>query len=177
MENSWRILPMQGRHTAHQRRKFPHNSSLGTCSANADWRCTSLQGRLDVEAQCRGFLELSKEAVAHLVSSIFSDTAFIELFHRAFCSEEWQQGATTASILATVGDYLEEFEHLIEAFWFKRCAPDRHVSGCSLLPRQGSRCDLRQPRAYPSLPMQLWQEIDTGQQCRLAVSCWEAAIV
>ena len=83
----------------------------------------TLQGRLDVEAQCRGFLELSKEAVAHLVSSIFSDGAFIELFHRAFCSEEWQLGVTTASVLATLGDYLEEFEHLLEAFWFKRCAP------------------------------------------------------
>ena len=87
------------------------------------WAC--VQGRLDVETQCRGFLELSKEAVAHLVASIFSDTAFVELFHRAFCSEDWQQGATTASILATVGDYLEDFEHLLEAFWFKRCALHR----------------------------------------------------
>lgn len=76
-----------------------------------------------MEAQCRGFLELSKEAVAHLVTSIFSDGAFIELFHRAFCSEEWQLGVTTASVLATLGDYLEEFEQLLEAFWFKRCAP------------------------------------------------------
>ena len=82
----------------------------------------ALQGRLDVEAQCRGFLELSKEAVSHLVSSIFSDAAFLELFHKLFCSEDWQQGTTTDSILATVGDYLEEFEHLIEAFWFKRYA-------------------------------------------------------
>ncbi|CAK0787040.1 hypothetical protein CVIRNUC_010256 [Coccomyxa viridis] len=80
------------------------------------------KGRLDVEAQCRGFLELSKEAVSHLVSSIFSDAAFLELFHKLFCSEDWQQGTTTDSILATVGDYLEEFEHLIEAFWFKRLA-------------------------------------------------------
>ena len=83
--------------------------------------CT-VQGRLDVEAQCRGFLELSKEAVSHLVSSIFSDAAFLELFHKLFCSKDWQQGTSTDSILATVGDYLEEFEHLIEAFWFKRYA-------------------------------------------------------
>jgi exocyst complex component 3 len=86
----------------------------------------AVQGRLDVDTQCRGFLELAKEAVSHLAASIFSDAAFIELFHKAFASEEWQQGVTTASILATVGDYLEDFEHLIEAFWFKRC-------GCSYL--------------------------------------------
>ena len=97
----------------------------------------SVQGRLDVEAQCRGFLELSKEAVAHLVSSIFSDAAFIELFHRAFCSEDWQQGATTASVLATVGDYLEDFEHLIEAFRFKRCAlhPSQEMLPCGTVRR------------------------------------------
>ena len=96
-------------------------ASVCPCILGEGTVCT-VQGRLDVEAQCRGFLELSKEAVSHLVSSIFSDAAFLEVFHKLFCSEDWQQGTTTDSILATVGDYLEEFEHLIEAFWFKRYA-------------------------------------------------------
>ena len=91
-------------------------------SMHADCKACAVQGRLDVEGQCRGFLELSKEAVSHLVSSIFADEAFIGLFHKLFCSKEWEGGATTESILATVGDYLEDFEHLIEAFWSKRCA-------------------------------------------------------
>ena len=34
---------------------------------DADWRSTNLQGRLDVETQCRGFLELSKETLSMLV--------------------------------------------------------------------------------------------------------------
>jgi len=90
-------------------------------SMYADCNACPAQGRLDVEGQCRGFLELSKEAVSHLVSSIFADEAFIGLFHKLFCSKEWEAGVTTESILATVGDYLDEFEHLIEAFWSKRC--------------------------------------------------------
>lgn len=81
----------------------------------------SLQGRLDIENQCRGFLELAKEAVGHLVASIFSDAAFAELFHKLYCSEEWQNGETTLSILATLGDYFEDYETLIEHSWFKRC--------------------------------------------------------
>jgi len=83
--------------------------------------CIPLQGRLDIENQCRGFLELAKEAVGHLVASVFSDAAFAELFHKLYCSEEWQSGETTHSILATLGDYFEDYETLIEPSWFKRC--------------------------------------------------------
>ncbi|BDA50552.1 Exocyst complex component 3 [Coccomyxa sp. Obi] len=80
------------------------------------------KGRLDIEHQCRGFLELAKEAVGHLVNAIFADTAFAELFHKLYCSEEWQSGVTTQSILATLGDYFEDYETLIEPSWFKRLA-------------------------------------------------------
>ena len=84
-------------------------------------RAVDMQGRLDIENQCRGFLELAKEAVGHLVSAIFADTAFAELFHKLYCSEEWQSGVTTQSILATLGDYFDDYETLIEPSWFKRC--------------------------------------------------------
>jgi hypothetical protein len=81
------------------------------------------QGRLDIDTQCRGFLELAKEAVGHLVNAIYADAAFADLFHKLYCSEEWQGGVTTASILATLGDYFEDYETLLEPSWFKRCAP------------------------------------------------------
>jgi exocyst complex component 3 len=72
--------------------------------------------------QCRGFLELAKEAVGDLVNSIFADQAFMELFHKLYCSDEWLSGSTTASIIATLGDYFDDYEKLIELSWFKRSA-------------------------------------------------------
>lgn len=56
-----------------------------------------------------------------MVIAIFADAAFAELFHKLYCSEEWQGGVTSASILATLGDYFEDYETLIEPSWFKRC--------------------------------------------------------
>ena len=95
------------------------------------------QGKLDIEAQCRGFLVLAKSAVAHLVGTIFGDSALAELFQKLYCSEDWQQGITTGSILATLGDYFDDFKQLLEPTFFKRCAnlacaarglPSCHVS-------------------------------------------------
>ena len=44
-----------------------------------------LQGQLDIEDACRGFLDLAKAACAGVCGSIFSDPAFAELFHRMYC--------------------------------------------------------------------------------------------
>lgn len=79
-----------------------------------------LQGSLDIEQQCRGFLDLSKTATAQLVTSIFADAAFAELFTKLCGTEEWRKGEITGSILATISDYLNDYERLIEASFFKR---------------------------------------------------------
>ena len=87
------------------------------------WLCQRapvLQGKLDIETQCRGFLVLAKSAVAHLVGTIFGDSALAELFQKLYCSEEWQQGTATGSILATLGDYFDDFRTLLEPTFFKR---------------------------------------------------------
>ena len=79
-----------------------------------------VQGLLDIEEQCRGFLDLAKAATGLLVKSLFSDTAFLDLFNKLCCSEDWKQGAVTASILATLGDYLEDFMRMLEEAFFRR---------------------------------------------------------
>ena len=89
-------------------------SALPSCS------CGHLQGSLDIEQQCRGFLELSKAATVQLVASIFGDAAFAELFTKMCGTEEWRKGEVTGSILATISDYLNDFERLIEGSFFKR---------------------------------------------------------
>jgi hypothetical protein len=33
-----------------------------------------------------------------------------------------RQGHATSSVLATLGDYFDDFSRLIEQSWFKRCA-------------------------------------------------------
>eukprot|EP00884_Botryococcus_braunii_P015581 jgi/Botrbrau1/2706/Bobra.0203s0048.1 len=80
------------------------------------------KGSLDIEVQCRGFLELCKAAVACLNESIFSDTAFTDLFQKLYCTEEWKSGDVTESILATLGDYFNDFVSLMDPFYFKRAA-------------------------------------------------------
>ena len=36
-------------------------------------------------------------------------------------SEEWQSGDLTGTVLATLEDYLEEYEHYVLPAFFKRC--------------------------------------------------------
>ena len=79
-----------------------------------------LQGLLNIEEQCRGFLAVAKAATVLLVNSIFADTAFLELFSKLCCTDEWKQGAVTASILATLEDYLADFQHMLDESFFKR---------------------------------------------------------
>jgi hypothetical protein len=62
-----------------------------SCTSCEGIAASPLQGRLDIDAQCRGFLELAKEATGHLVATIFGDAAFAELFHKLYCSEDWLQ--------------------------------------------------------------------------------------
>lgn len=79
-----------------------------------------MQGLLDIEEQCRGFLDLAKTATALLVKCIFSDTAFVDLFSKVCCNDDWKQGTTTASILATISDYLGDFQRMLDEAFFKR---------------------------------------------------------
>ena len=50
---------------------------------------------------------------------------------RVICthSEEWQRGDLTGTVLATLEDYLEEYEHYVLPAFFKRCGAQ--VASCS----------------------------------------------
>ena len=80
-----------------------------------------LQGRLDIETQCRGFLDLAKVATVKLVELVFKEAAFLELFHKLYHGSEWQDGSATASILATLKDYFQDYSVFIDASYFKKC--------------------------------------------------------
>ncbi|KAK9812960.1 hypothetical protein WJX72_006516 [[Myrmecia] bisecta] len=99
-----------------------YNESMEFAERMEDTLAEPCKGKLDIELQCRGFLELAKAAVAQLVGSIFSDTDFAELFHKLYGTDEWKAGVITGSILATLGDYFGDYETLIEASFFKRLA-------------------------------------------------------
>lgn len=81
-----------------------------------------LKGQLDIEAACRGFLELAKEAVHHCVSLVYADPGFVELFGRLYCSEEWRCGVTTSSITATLEDFLQDYSRMLEQGFYRRVA-------------------------------------------------------
>lgn len=76
-----------------------------------------------MEEACRGFLELAKTACGGICASIFSDGAFAELFYRMYAgSEDWVGGRLTGTIVATLEDYLDEYQQYILPSFFKRCA-------------------------------------------------------
>ncbi len=80
-----------------------------------------LQGRLDIESQCRGFLDIAKLATEKLVDAVFKEQAFLDLFHKLYHTPEWEEGSTTSSILATLNDYFHDYERYIDPSNYKRC--------------------------------------------------------
>ena len=79
------------------------------------------QGRLDIDGACRGFTDLAKLVTLALVDSMFALTDFAALFFKLYGSPEWSGGEVTASILATLGDYFEDYKQGLEPSWFRRC--------------------------------------------------------
>lgn len=79
-------------------------------------------GQLDVEEACRGFLDVAKEAAAALVASVFADPAFADLLTRLCCTDEWRAGGVTASVLATLEDFLQDFQRWVEPGFCRRWA-------------------------------------------------------
>ncbi|KAI3425101.1 hypothetical protein D9Q98_008479 [Chlorella vulgaris] len=82
----------------------------------------NFKGSLDVEAACRGFLDLAKEGAAACVAVVFSDPAFADLFTRLYWTEEWRSGDVTSSVLATLEDFLQDFERMVLPTFYRRLA-------------------------------------------------------
>jgi len=76
----------------------------------------------DINAACRGFLSLAHEGVIALVAVVFSDPGFQDLFPKLHCTEEWRSGVVMGSLLATLQDFLQDFERMLEPAWYKRLA-------------------------------------------------------
>lgn len=94
------------------------------CRKLRSWQVISspslLQGRLDIETQCRGFLDLAKLATTKLANLIFQESALLDVFHLLYHTEEWTSGNATATILATLNDYFHDYERFIDSSNFKR---------------------------------------------------------
>lgn len=73
-----------------------------------------------MEGACRGFLDLAKEGVAACVAVVFSDPAFAELFTRLYCSEDGRSGSIMGSVLATLEDFLQDFERMVQPPFYRR---------------------------------------------------------
>ncbi len=66
------------------------------------------------EGAARGFRRLAREAAAAAVGVVFSDPGFGELFARVGCSDEWRAGVATGSVLATLDDFMGDFQRWLE---------------------------------------------------------------
>lgn len=78
------------------------------------------QNRLDAENVYRGFLEVVKFAMKKLIEEVFGDGGMVGLLKKLYQSTEWQNGQITASLIATLQDFLEEFESVLDASVYKR---------------------------------------------------------
>ncbi|KAI7841448.1 hypothetical protein COHA_004843 [Chlorella ohadii] len=99
-----------------------YDESLEFADALEERFAEHVKGSLDVEEACRGFLDLAKEGAAACVAVVFSDPAFADLFQRLYSSDDWRSGGLTASVLATLEDFLQDFERMVEPSFYRRLA-------------------------------------------------------
>lgn len=53
---------------------------------------------------------------------VFADPGFAELFTKLFVAPEWRSGALMGSVVATFQDFLQDFERMLEADFYRRLA-------------------------------------------------------
>jgi len=78
---------------------------------------------LDVEAACRGFLDVAAAATRALAArTLAGDAALGGLFAKAACSADWRAGRVTPAVAATLVDYHGDYAALVEPAFAKRLA-------------------------------------------------------
>lgn len=78
-----------------------------------------LSGKLEAEDVYRAFLDVANTAMKKLVDSVFADPGMVGLLKKLY-QAEWQTGQITSSLVATLQDYLEEFNVVLDASIYKR---------------------------------------------------------
>ena len=114
-------------------------------------------GCLDIEDACRGFLDLAREAAAACVAVVFSDPAFADLFTRLYCTDDWRGGGVTGSVLATLEDFLLDFERMVQPAFYRRSVAGGLAWKCPLASclavasmSAHTASQLPQPHSHPS---------------------------
>ena len=124
-------------------------------------------GDLDIDVACRGFVELAKEATAACVATVFADPAFADLFSRVAAGEEWRSGVLVGSIVATLEDFIQDFQRMVDPNFFRRYAlPDCLVTRRGVWMGLTSRWPLG-----AVLPMPCWKSALRTTWRRSSVTC------
>ncbi|KAL9449426.1 hypothetical protein AB3S75_011370 [Citrus x aurantiifolia] len=75
--------------------------------------------QVNFEDACKGFLEVTKEAVLHTLNVIFEDPGVEQLLVKLY-QKEWSDGQVTEYLTATFGDYFMDVKMFIEERSFRR---------------------------------------------------------
>ncbi|XP_042517884.1 exocyst complex component SEC6 [Macadamia integrifolia] len=75
--------------------------------------------QVNFEDNCKGFLEVAKEAVHQTVSVILEDPGVQELLAKLY-QKDWSEGLVTEYLVATFGDYFTDVKMYIEERSFRR---------------------------------------------------------
>ena len=94
---------------------WPGCASTHSCLQNSSQQiykhASHVQGQAD--PQCRGFLDLAKQAMACLVGSFFAEPSVAGLCLQLHAGPTWLSGQVTRNMVATLSDFLNDYGPVI----------------------------------------------------------------
>jgi exocyst complex component 3 len=74
----------------------------------------------DLQNACSSFLDIGDVALSSCVETVFGDPGFADLFGRVGYSDGWLSGTVTGSVLATLDDFMHDFETWLQPQLYRR---------------------------------------------------------
>ena len=98
------------------------SSSSNNTAASTTTLTSPFEKESHFKETCAAFLEVGNAALASCVDDVYSDPGFAELFGRVGCTDAWLSGTVTGSVLATLDDFMSDFQTWLKPEMYRRLA-------------------------------------------------------
>lgn len=78
------------------------------------------EAEADLKDACSSFLDIGDVALSSCVETVFGDPGFADLFGRVGFSDGWLSGTVTDSVLATLDDFMHDFETWLQPQLYRK---------------------------------------------------------
>jgi len=92
------------------------STTTSTVSNTSDFSETEA----DLKNACLSFLDIGDVALSPCVETVFGDPGFADLFGRVGFSDGWLSGTVTGSVLATLDDFMHDFETWLQPQLYRK---------------------------------------------------------